>query len=217
MPRAAIYARYSTDLQDPSSIEDQIGACTMYALAHGHIVQAVYSDYALSGSNLHRHGVKRLLSDSRKRSFDIVISEALDRISRDPEGMAHVYKAMQFSEIQIICLSEGVITENNVLLGSFAASQQIKSTSEKTRRGMKGRVEKGKSGGGISYGYRVAHTILPNGEVERGNRTIDPDQSAVVVRIFGEYASGKSPRSIAIALNREGVTGPRGKKWGPLF
>jgi Recombinase. len=35
-----------------------------------------------------------------------------------------------------------------------------------------------------------------------------------VLRIFTEFANGKSPRRIALALNREGIDGPQGTGWG---
>jgi DNA invertase Pin-like site-specific DNA recombinase len=49
MKRVAIYARYSTDLQSPASIDDQIQLCRAYADRHGWVVVATYQDAALSG------------------------------------------------------------------------------------------------------------------------------------------------------------------------
>jgi site-specific DNA recombinase len=43
---------------------------------------------------------------------------------------------------------------------------------------------------------------------------IDPEQAAVVTRIFTEYAEGFSPRSIAVRLNKEAIPGPTGAAWG---
>src|SRR5262249_51747526 len=37
--------------------------------------------------------------------------------------------------------------------------------------------------------------------------------AAVVRRIFTEFKAGRSPRRITIALNREGVRGPRSGQW----
>ena len=52
------------------------------------------------------------------------------------------------------------------------------------------------------------------GEAERGQRKFNEDESATVRHIFTEYAAGKSPRAIALALNRQNVPGPSGKGWG---
>ncbi|WP_244514159.1 recombinase family protein [Methylobacterium sp. UNC378MF] len=49
----------------------------------------------------------------------------------------------------------------------------------------------------------------------RGDRTINQAEAAVVRRIFKDYLAGKSSRTIAFELNREGVAGPQGSQWGP--
>jgi hypothetical protein len=91
----------------------------------------------------------------------------------------------------------------------------LKEIAQKTHRGLEGRVRKGMSGGGNSYGYDVVKKIDDNGEPVRGERRINPQQAAIVKRIFSDYARGISPRAIAKQLNREGVPGPSGKAWGP--
>ena len=47
MARVAIYARYSSDLQNPRSIEDQEALCRRWCEREGHGVVATFSDAAL--------------------------------------------------------------------------------------------------------------------------------------------------------------------------
>ena len=47
---AAIYARYSTDLQSASSIEDQVRLCRARIEAEGWSLVNTYTDHALSGA-----------------------------------------------------------------------------------------------------------------------------------------------------------------------
>ncbi|WP_308219950.1 recombinase family protein [Nitratireductor sp. ZSWI3] len=89
----------------------------------------------------------------------------------------------------------------------------LKDLADKTRRGLRRRVEEGKSGGGNSYGYRVMRQATADGEPIRGERKVDPAEASIVRRIFQDYAVGKSPRRIAQELNAEGIPGPRGKGW----
>ena len=91
----------------------------------------------------------------------------------------------------------------------------LKDLVDKTRRGLRGRVEDGKSGGGNSYGYRVVRRIGADGEPERGERQIDPADAVIVRRIFTDYAAGKPPRQIAHELNAERIPGPRRESGGP--
>lgn len=71
----------------------------------------------------------------------------------------------------------------------------LKDLADKTRRGLRGRVDKGKAGGGLCYGYRVVKQFDADGEPIRGDREIIPEEAKVVRRIFREFASGKSPAS----------------------
>ncbi len=50
--RAAIYARFSTDMQRDKSIEDQVDLCRKHAERLNCDVVAVYSDRARSGASL---------------------------------------------------------------------------------------------------------------------------------------------------------------------
>src|SRR3546814_1136599 len=79
----------------------------------------------------------------------------------------------------------------------------LKDLKLKIRRGMRGRIENGKSGGGIGYGYAVLKQFDANGEPIRGDRTIKEDEAAIIRRIFDEYGTGMSPRELAKRLRSE--------------
>ncbi len=89
----------------------------------------------------------------------------------------------------------------------------LKDLADKTRRGQRGRVEKGRIPGGKSYGYNIVHSLKDNGQVERGQRTINEPEASVVRRICSEYVAGNSPRKIAASLNAEMTPSPRGSQW----
>lgn len=146
--------------------------------------------------------------------FDIVLAEALDRLSRDQEDIAGLFKRLRFAGVRIVTLSEGEISELHVGLKGTMNALFLKDLAAKTHRGIRGRVEAGKVGCGNAYGYRVVREIDATGKVTTGEREIIPEEAEVVRRIFREYAEGRSPRRIAIDLNREGIRSPWGKKWG---
>lgn len=77
---------------------------------------------------------------------------------------------------------------------------------------MRGRVEAGRSGGGLCYGYRVVRVM--EGQ-PRGEREIHQEEAAIVQRIFRAFVAGVSPKAIAKTLNAEGIAGPRGAAWSP--
>ena len=213
MNRVAIYARYSTDMQSAASVEDQIRICRARAESEGWTVVDCYSDEAISGASLMRRGVQRLLSDARAGEFDIVLSEALDRLSRDQVDIANVYKQMSFSDIRLVTLSEGEVNEMHIGMKGTMNAVFLKDLAAKTHRGLEGRALKGKSAGGRSYGYDVVKEINEQGEVTTGDRKINEAEASVIRRIFNEYIKGKSPRRIAVELNEDGIAGPTGKGW----
>src|SRR5262245_59113033 len=213
--RAAIYARYSTDLQSISSIDDQVRLCRERIERDGHELVQIYSDRAVSGATLIRSGVQHLMQDANRGGFNLVYAEALDRISRDQEDAAGFFKGMRFADVTIVTLAEGEISELHVGLKGTMNALFLKDLADKTRRGLRGRVETGRSGGGNSYGYDVVRSIRTDGAIETGQRRINFYEADIVRRIFREYSHGMSPREIAKRLNREGVVGPSGDSWSP--
>ncbi|MBT8108100.1 MAG: recombinase family protein [Gammaproteobacteria bacterium] len=211
--RVAIYARYSSDLQSDSSVEDQVRLCSELAKSKAWEVFDHYADAGLSGASLMRPGIQALITDALDGKFDIVLAEALDRISRDQEDIAGVYKRMEFAGVEIVTLSEGPISSLHIGLKGTMNALFLKDLADKTRRGLRGRVERGKSGGGIAYGYDVVKRFDVEGNPLRGDRSINEDQAAVVRRIFKDYARNQSPRAIASQLNAESIPSPSGKTW----
>jgi site-specific DNA recombinase len=214
MTRVAIYARYSSDNQREASIEDQFRVCQERAKCEKWKVIGTYKDAGISGASMIlRPGIQALLQDAQRGQFDIVLAEALDRVSRDQADVATLFKHLRFANVPISTLAEGEITELHVGLKGTMNALFLKDLAAKTHRGLRGRVENGKSGGGVCYGYRVTKKLNEGGDPVRGDREIDEVQADVVRRIFRDFAAGIGPRAIAHALNDEGFPGPEGKLW----
>ena len=211
--RAVIYARYSSDQQREASIEDQTRLCKERIAKEGWTLVQVYRDSAMSGATTLRPGYQAMLEGAREAGFDIVVAEALDRLSRDQEDVAALFKRLQFAGIKLVTLGEGEIGALHIGLKGTMNALFLKDLADKVRRGLRGRIEDGKSGGGNSYGYDVVRTLDARGEPVRGERKINPTEAAIVREIFERYAAGASPRKIAMDLNARRVTAPRGGAW----
>jgi len=179
------------------------------------VLTATYTDHAVSGAVRLRPGYQKLLEDARDGLFEAVIAEALDRLSRDQEDLAGLYKQLTFAGIRLITLAEGEVSELHVGLKGTMNALFLKDLAQKVRRGLEGRVREGRSGGGLCFGYDVERQLDARGEPTHGGRCINEAEATVVRRIFTEFAAGRSPRAIAMALNRDGVPGPHGRTWGP--
>ena len=106
MKRAVIYARYSSDLQSEASIDDQVRLCQERAEREGMLVQQIFTDYAISGGSLNnRPGMRSLMEAAQQDRIDVVIAEALDRVSRDQEDIAAIFKRLQHAEVCLLTLA----------------------------------------------------------------------------------------------------------------
>ena len=212
---AVIYARYSSDLQREASIDDQVRLCKAHVEREGWQHVGTLSDAAISGASTLRPEYQKLLEGARNRQFQVVVAEALDRLSRDQEDVAALFKQLTFAGVKLVTLAEGEIGELHIGLKGTMNALFLKDLGQKVRRGLEGRVRDGRSGGGLCYGYNVVREFDGRGEPVHGGRTINEGEAIIVRRIFDAFASGRSPRGIAVELNAERVPGAHGKTWGP--
>jgi site-specific DNA recombinase len=202
-----IYARYSTDLQNEKSVEDQVELCRALAVRLGLVVVGDHFDRAKSGASMFgRPGLMRIMQEAETGSFDVLISEAPDRISRDMADLAGIHKSLEFRGIKIECVNGGRMDTVQIGMHGVIGQMQREEGAKKTRRGLAGVVRSGRSAGGRAYGYRPV--LGKPGELE-----VIPEEGDVIRRIFSLYAIGTAPRNIAATLNAEGVAPPRGTRW----
>ncbi len=211
--RVAIYGRHSTTFQNPESSDDQVRSCYPLVEHLGGTVMQAYTDPEISGYRRDRPGLQSLLKSIRNDEVDIVVCEAIDRIARDGEDIAWLGKKLRYSNVRLYTLTEGEIDDIKFAVAGMMGSIFLKNLQQKTLRGMEAAVLAGRMAGGRVYGYRKAQKLDGNGNPIRGLLEIDPDQAAVVKRIYCDFAAGKSSYAIATELNAEGIPGPSGRGW----
>ena len=207
MRRAAIYARFSSELQSARSIDDQVDLCRAHCAREGLIVGDVFADRALSGATTAgRHGLDSLLKAAAEGRTDIVVVEALDRLSRDMADLATIYKLLRFAGVTLIAVHDGAADEIAIGVRGLVGALYLTDLAHKTRRGLAGKVKQGMRAGGLPYGYRPIAG-------RPGEHEIFEPEAAVVRQIFDMYAGGATPRQIACRLNEERVAPVRGRAW----
>lgn len=152
--RAAIYARYSTDLQNERSVDDQIALCRDYAARNDLSIAGAYSDSARSGASiLGRDGLIALLAQARTvpRPFEVVLVEHSDRLSRSMKDLADIHETMTFAGITIQTVHSGEMNTAMIGLFGLVGQMQPEDGAKKVRRGMTGVVRDGRSAGGRAY------------------------------------------------------------------
>lgn len=205
--RAATYARYSTDLQSERSIEDQQALCRAFAERQGLAIVAEFADRARSGASLiGRDGFVAMMEQARSGAFDVLIVEALDRLSRDQEDLAGLWKRLSFAGVEIRAVHEGTADAVQIGVRGLVGALYLTDLAHKVRRGMSGVVRDGRHAGGLAYGYRPVAG-------QPGVLAIDAAEAETVRRIVAEWIQGFSAREIAGRLNRDRVPPPRGRWW----
>ena len=207
--KAAIYARYSTDKQSDSSIDDQLRECRKIVERHEFNVVAEFSDKALSGGTANRPDYQNMLVAARAGQFDVIVAEDMSRLWRNLAEQAPRLAELQDLGIYVVTYDLDSRQDSAGILGAIngAMSENYRrEIGRRTRRGLEGLAQAKKPTGGRPYGY-IAATDPPSDE-----REIDPEQALIVVRIFQMYADGMSPRAIAEQLNVERVPSP-GSYW----
>jgi len=92
--KAVIYARYSSDGQREESIEGQLRECKEYAEKNNMTIIGTYVDRALSAKTDNRPEFQKMIKDSNKYLFDVVIVWKLDRFAEYSALICHPYRGV---------------------------------------------------------------------------------------------------------------------------
>ncbi|MFO0389405.1 MAG: recombinase family protein [Alphaproteobacteria bacterium] len=223
--KTVIYARFSSDKQSESSIDDQVRNCTRYAERCGMTLATQFDDKAISGTSKNRPGFEAMLAAAERREFKVLLVDDLSRLSRDDVEMKQVIRRFKFQGLRIVGVSDGYdsATKGEKIQSTMRGlmnEMYLDDLREKTHRGMYGKAMGGYSAGGRTYGYKrvpIEDPIRkdPNGrpEIIAVRREIDPDEAKWVQQMYEWFAGGDSPKRIADKLNRLGVSSTRGSTW----
>jgi site-specific DNA recombinase len=142
-PRVIIYARYSSDMQSPLSVEDQIALCRKTATSKGWTVVGLHSDEAMTGKRKDRPGFKRLRDDLSRGVADIVMFESLDRLSRSLEHSAGFYQIAEHHRVKLYAVDAGFLDMMRLGLQAIMAQEFLNQMGRKTRPGIERKVLRG--------------------------------------------------------------------------
>lgn len=205
--RAVIYARYSSDNQREESIEGQLRECMQYAEYNDISVIDTYIDRALTAKTDNRPNFQKMIKDSYKGAFDMILVWKLDRFSRNRYDSAHYKHLLKKNGVRVVSAtetissgSEGILLES-VLEGM--AEYYSAELSEKVKRGLTENALKGLwNGGNIPFGY----VINKERKLE-----IDPVTAPIVKEIFQMAYDGKTVKDIHKNLEERKILRKNGK------
>ena len=203
-----IYARYSSDNQREESIEGQLRECKAFAEKNDIQIMDTYIDRALSAKTDNRPDFQRMIKDSAKGKFEVVLVWKLDRFARNRYDSAHYKTILRKNGVKVVSATESISQgAEGILLESMLegmAEYYSAELSEKVKRGMKENALKFKyNGGALPVGYTVD---------ENQYYQLDPVVAPVVADAFKHYAEGATMQEITDEMNLRGVRTNRGGK-----
>jgi site-specific DNA recombinase len=202
--KVALYSRFSTDRQNESSIADQERVCAEYVARQGWTVVERFEDQGISGAALgNRPGVLMLQEGAVARRFDVIIVTDLTRLSRSQGDLSKMIDRLTMQGIRIVGVQDGYDSARRghklqAGLSGIIGEAFREMVKDRTYAALESRAKAGRPTGGRAYGYR-------DGKIDRG-------EAFMVLEIFGKFADGISPRSIAADLNARHIPSP-GASW----
>ena len=204
--KAVIYARYSSSSQREESIEAQLNVCNAYAERNGYVVIGSYADRAKTGTNDNRPELQRMIRDSKRKQFDVVLVYKLDRFARNRFDSATNKAKLKENGVRLVSATESFgdgdesIIIESVLEGY--AEYYSKKLKERVIDGLNVNASKLLwNGGTVPIGYVV-------NEEQRLEK--DPMTAPYVVEAFRKYDEGYTLTEIRDHLNNKGITNTRG-------
>ena len=205
--KAVIYARYSSSSQREESIEGQIRECMAYAERNGYMVIGTYADRAISGTTDNRPEFQKMIKDSKRKQFDLVIVWKLDRFARNRYVSAKYKSQLKQNGVRVISANEtisegadGILFES-VLEGM--AEWYSADLKDKVVRGLKVNASKCMwNGGTLPIGYVVD---------EEQHLQINELTAPYVVEAFKQYNEGKTIAEIQSYFKDKGIKNTKGR------
>ena len=233
---AAIYGRKSADQAGVSdeqrSVTRQIEHARQYAAQHGWLVRedCIYVDDGISGAEfVKRPGFLRLMNALKPHPpFQALIMSEESRLGREAIETSYALKQILDAGVRVFYYLEDRertldSATDKVLLAvtSYASELERERAQQRTHDALLRKARAGHVTGGRVYGYDNVEVSAPgpDGRPKRQyvTRQINPEQAAVVRRLFERCAAGWGFTRMAKALNAEHVAPPRpgGTSWAP--
>ena len=205
MMKVAVYARYSTDRQSESSIDDQLRICREYADRQGWSVAEEYADEAISGAALgNRPAAQRMINATLNGEFQVILVADLTRLSRNQGDLAKLTERFRFQRIRVIGVQDGYDSNSRTArmqagMSGIMSEEFRAQIGSRTYTALQSLAKAKRAAGGRAYGY---------------SSTREPvEAEAKIVReVFSRHAAGESMKAIASDLNARGVPSP-GAAW----
>lgn len=213
--RVVDYARYSTDEQNPLSIDDQYAAVqrllndenvSEFTLDH-------FRDEGISGEIIQRPGIDQVRQGILQKRWDILVAEESSRLFRHPSGCLSFVEVAVDCGVRVICINDFIDTAEDDWQDALLDAQQHhrksnKFTRRRIERAFLARWDIGAAVTWLRPGYRrrpSREATLTEPEQGPFYDEIDPQFAPIVAEAFRRMAHREEPWLVVKYLNESGL------------
>jgi site-specific DNA recombinase len=204
------------------SVDVQRTGCREFVdhLGLGAATVVEHLDDGKAGDDFHnRTGIRHLLDEAKPG--DVIVCRDQSRLGRDAIEVTLVIRDLvrdrgcrlfyyvSGQEVQFA----NAIDQATTFIQGTGHQMELEAIRSRTREALRSRVRAGRIAGGRCYGYDLERRSDQSGR-RYTVAVVDPDQAAIVRRIFQEYLDGRGLKAIARGLNHEGVASPSAGRRG---
>ena len=108
VPKAVLYARFSSDNQRDESIDAQLRAMTKFCQDNEVVMVGEYVDRAKSATTDDRPEFLRMISDAEQKNFNIVLVHKLDRFARNRFDSSNYRNKLKKQNVSLVSVLENL-------------------------------------------------------------------------------------------------------------
>lgn len=188
--RVTFYARVSTDKDvQLNSLDNQVMYFRNLITENKNWTYVDgYVDEGISGTSVNkREDFLRMIDDSKKGIFDLVLTKEISRFSRSTLDSIKYTQELLENNVGVLFKSDNINTiipdsELRLTIMASIAQEEVRKLSERVKFGMKRSIEKGKVlGNNVITGYKK----------EKGKLVIIEEEAEMIKIIFEMYATGE--------------------------
>jgi hypothetical protein len=209
--RALIHARFSTEEQRQSSIDDQVASCRTFLesnLPKGWKPEQVEIDVIaepeVSGEIADRPGINQVWAGIEARRWHLIIAEESSRLYRHHTKAGELFESAVDADVRVICTSDYIDTADDDWPDRLHMSQMQHArsnfyTRKRIERAHDGLWARGAAVGNTVIGYKRRPT-LPATETEPAKGpffdVIDEEKAVVIREVFERIAAGETAAEV---------------------
>lgn len=197
---AFLYGRFSSDIQNPKSAEDQIAEGEDLCARQVWEIGGRFADRGETGrSVVNRPGLISMLDRATSGEADVIVVEDISRLGRNAADLHTIANRLKEANVVIFTFSSGVMSGLDLSIRASMAEEYSVEHGHRVKRGHRASAKRGRVMGGVAYGYKLADG---NGEHDQAESASRARSGGGIAAVDDEFSAGDELRFIRRQVDR---------------